>query len=73
MTLTPKIIKTEDDYEAALARIEEVMDAEVGTPEGDELELLSLIAEQYEDKTAPISPPDPISAIRFRIEQEGLF
>ncbi len=72
MTLTPKIIKTEEDYEAALARIEEIMDAEVGIPEGDELELLSLLVEQYEDRTAPISPPDPISAIRFRMEQAGL-
>lgn len=72
MTLTPKLIKTEADYEAALARIEEVFAAHPGTPEGDELELLTLLVERYEEQEFPVALPDPVTAIRFRMEQEGL-
>lgn len=71
-TVKAKVIKTEADYEAAMARIEELLDAKSGTPGADELELLSTLVELYEKKTFPIEPPDPASAIRFRMEQQGL-
>src|SRR5215471_19411778 len=70
--MKPKIIKTEAEYRAALARIEKIFDARPGTPKGDELELLLLLVETYEDKVYPIDPPDPIAALRFRMEQAGL-
>ena len=67
-----KIIKTEAEYQATLARIEKIFDAKPGTPKGDELELLLLLVETYEEKTYPVDSPDPIAALRFRMEQEGL-
>lgn len=67
-----KLIKTEQDYEAALSRIEALLDAELDTPEGDELELLSALVEIYEDAHYPIDLPDPIEAIKFRMDQLGL-
>jgi HTH-type transcriptional regulator/antitoxin HigA len=67
-----KVIKTESEYAAALARIEKLMDAKPGTPHGDELELLSLLLHDYEEKVFPIARPDPVAAIRFRMEQQGL-
>ncbi|HZR16249.1 MAG TPA: DNA-binding protein [Verrucomicrobiae bacterium] len=67
-----KIIKTKREYEAALARIDKLMDAAPNTPQGDELELLSLLVHDYEEKKFPIAKPDPIAAIRFRMEQQGL-
>ena len=67
-----KPIRTEKDYDAALARIEELWDAESGTPESDELEALSIIIKAYEEKSHPIEPPDPIEAIKFRMEQMEL-
>jgi len=67
-----KIIKTEEDYNLALNRIEKLMDASPETSEFDELELLSTLVEIYEDKHYPISMPDPVSAIKFRMEQLGL-
>src|SRR5579864_2455433 len=70
--MKPKIIKTEAEYEATLARIEMIFDAKPGTAKGDELELLLLLVETYEDKAYPIDLPDPITALRFRMEQEGL-
>ena len=70
--MKPKLIKTKADYEAALKRIEEVFDAAPGTPEMDELELLSMLVEQYEEREFPIDLPDPVSAVRFRMEQQGL-
>ena len=70
--MKPKIIKTEGEYQAALARIEKIFDAKPGTPKGDELELLLLLVETYEDRMYPIDPPDPIAALRFRMEQQGL-
>lgn len=65
-------IKSEQDYQQALARIDELMDAEPDTPEGDELEVLATLVETYEDKHFPIESPDPIEAILFRMEQMGL-
>lgn len=67
-----KVIKTEEDYQKALARIEPLMDAEAGTPEGDELELLSALVGLYEEKQYPITLPDPVEAIKFRMDQMGL-
>ena len=67
-----RLIKTEEDYTRALDRIEDLMDAEAGTAEADELELLSTLVEMYEEKEYPIGLPDPIEAIKFRMEQLGL-
>jgi HTH-type transcriptional regulator/antitoxin HigA len=70
--MTYKIIKTNDDYQAALSRIDELMDAEPDTSEGDELELLVTLVELYEDKKYPIEMPDAIEAIKFRMDQMNL-
>ncbi len=67
-----KILKTEADYEAALERVEALMDAKPGTAKADELELWSLLVETYEREHYPIDPPDPIEAIKFRMDQMGL-
>lgn len=67
-----KLIKTEEENEAALKRLDEIFDAEPGTPEGDEAELLTALIEMYEKKAYPIDLPDPIEAIKFRMEQQGL-
>ncbi len=66
-----KPIRTEKDYEAALARVEELMDAELGSPEGDELDVLVDLVELYESKHEPMGYPSPLAAIEFRIEQGG--
>ncbi|MBY0522279.1 MAG: hypothetical protein K2R98_02720 [Gemmataceae bacterium] len=70
--MKPKVIKTEAQYEATLRRIEKIFDAKSGTAKGDELELLVLLVENYEENAHPIDLPDPIEALRFRMEQEGL-
>lgn len=70
--MQPKLIKSQADYQAALARIEEIFDSSPGTAEGDELELLSKLVEIYEEEQFPMDLPDPVSAIRFRMEQQGL-
>ena len=70
--MTYKIIKNEQDYEAALSRIDELMAADPDTPEGDELELVATLVELYEKKAHPIELPDPIEAIKFRMDQMGL-
>ncbi len=70
--MKPKIIKTEQDYEAALAIAESLMDASPGSPEEDTLELWSLLIEQYELKHYPIDAPAPVEAIKFRMDQLGL-
>ncbi|ANO35466.1 DNA-binding protein (plasmid) [Vibrio breoganii] len=67
-----KPIKTADDNRAALARIEQLWDAEPNTPEGDELEVLATLIEAFEEANYPIAPPDPIEAIKFRMDQQGL-
>jgi len=64
-------IKTELDYAAAMRRIEAVWGADPGTPEGDELDVLVTLAEAYERQNYPIALPDPVEAIKFRLEQEG--
>jgi len=70
--MRPKVIKTEADYKAALARLNELLEAKPETPEGDEFELWVALVETYEDVQFPIELPDPITAIRFRMEQAGL-
>lgn len=67
-----RLIKTEAEHEKALFRIDQLMDAKPGTAEMDELELLTALVEMYEERHYPISPPDPIEAIKFRMEQLGL-
>ena len=67
-----KPIRTEEDYESALSRIEEIFDAERDTPEGDELEILASLIEVHEKKHYPIGLPDPIEAIKIRMEDLGL-
>jgi HTH-type transcriptional regulator/antitoxin HigA len=68
---TMKIIKSEKEYRAALQRLEEIFDAKKNTSLGDELELLSLLIEQYEKEKYMIAFPDPIEAIQFRMDQMG--
>ena len=67
-----KLIKTESEYEAALARVDKLMDAKSGTARGDELEVLSLLIHDYEARVFPMAKPDPVAAIRFRMDQQGL-
>ena len=64
-----KPIKTEGDYRAALKRLEEIFDAKLGTPESDELEILGLMVDDYENRNYPIEAPDPIEAIKIRMEE----
>jgi HTH-type transcriptional regulator/antitoxin HigA len=64
-----KAIKTERDYDLALLRLEQIFHAEIDTPEGDEAEVLSILLEKYEEVNYPIEMPDPIEAIKFRMEQ----
>ena len=68
--MKPKVIKTDRDYKAALACIEQLMAQ--AQPDEAELELWSLLVEKYEEERFPITTPDPIEAIRFRMEQAGL-
>ena len=65
-------IKSEQDYEKALSRIEQLMDSNIGTKAGDELDVLSTLVESYESMHHPILPPDPIEAIKFRMDQLGM-
>jgi HTH-type transcriptional regulator/antitoxin HigA len=65
-------IKSEEDYQAALKRIDEIFDAGEDTPEFDELDILATLVEKYEDKNFPILPPEPVEAIKFRMEQMGI-
>ena len=67
-----KPIRTEADYENALAEIARLWGAKVNTPEGDRLDVLATLADAYESERDPMDPPDPIEAIKFRMEQEGL-
>ena len=67
-----KPIRTEKDYEAALARVDELMDAVPGSPEGDELDVLVDLVELYESKHEPMGYPSPLAAIEFRMDQGGL-
>lgn len=65
-------IRTEADYAAALSEIEQLFDAELGTPEGDRLDVLVTLVEAYEEKHCPILPPHPIAALEYYMESRGL-
>jgi HTH-type transcriptional regulator / antitoxin HigA len=67
-----KPIRNERDYDAALAQVERLWGAKSGTPRGDRLDVLSTLIEVYESEHFPMDPPDPIEAIKFRMEQQGL-
>jgi HTH-type transcriptional regulator/antitoxin HigA len=67
-----KPIRSEADYEAALAEVERLWGARSGTPEGDRLDVLATLIDAYESEHHPMDPPDPIEAIKFRMEQQGL-
>lgn len=67
-----KIIKTEEDYNKALKRLEFIFDASANTAKGDEADLLGMLIERCEDEHYPIEAPDPIEAIKFRMEQMNM-
>ncbi len=72
--MKPKLIKSAKAHKTALARVYELLQQEprAGSPEADELELLALLVEDYEDKHFPVPPPEPLEAIKFRVEQMGM-
>jgi len=65
-------IRNNKDYQNALKRLEEIFDAKKGSEEGDELEILSILIDKYENERFPIGLPGPIEAIKFRMEQMGM-
>lgn len=67
-----KPIRTESDYRSALNRLELIFDAEIGTPDSDEADILGLLIDEYEKKHYPIDAPDPIEAIKIRMEEMQL-
>ncbi|MNH89968.1 Antitoxin HigA [compost metagenome] len=67
-----KPIRNQEDLSAAFVRVEQLWGADIGSPEGDELEILALLIEKYEDEHYPMPPSDPIEAIKFRMDQQGL-
>ena len=67
-----KPLKTEADYQAALVRMEAIFDAKIGTPESDEADILALMIDDFENKHYPIEAPDPIEAIKIRMEEMNL-
>jgi HTH-type transcriptional regulator/antitoxin HigA len=72
MTDNLRPIRTKADYKAAMTEIERLWGAKSGTPKGDRLDVLATLVEVYEAKHYPMDPPDPIYAILFRMEQQGL-
>lgn len=72
MTSELKPIRTKADYKRALAELEHLWGAKSGTPEGDRLDVLATLLDAYETEHCPMDPPDPIEAIKFRMEQQGL-
>ncbi len=67
-----KLLKTEEEYAVALKRLEILFDSPADTPEVDEADILGLLIEKYEDEHYPIETPDPIEAIKFRMEQMNM-
>src|ERR1700726_4604883 len=67
-----KPIRTEADYENALSEVEDLWGAKSGTPKGDRLDVLATLIDSYEAEHYPMEPPDPVEAIKFRMEQQGL-
>jgi len=72
MAAEVKPIRSEADYEAALAEIERLWGARSGTPDSDRLNVLATLVDAYKSEHDPIDPPDPIEAIKFRMDQQGL-
>jgi len=72
MTDRVKPIRSAKDYEVALAEVEKLWGAKSGTPSGDRLDVLATLIDAYESEHYPMDPPDPIEAIKFRMEQQGL-
>jgi HTH-type transcriptional regulator/antitoxin HigA len=70
--MTIKILKTKKDYQEALERFEEIFQAKIGTKESDEADVLSLLIGKYEENHFVINAPDPLEAIKYRMEQQGL-
>jgi len=70
--MKPKVIKNEVEYQEALVYLDTLMDAAPGSPLEEELELFSILIEKYEQEHFPIPLPDPVEAIKFRMEQQGL-
>jgi HTH-type transcriptional regulator/antitoxin HigA len=70
--MNPKVIKTQADYQTASAYLETLMEAQPGTREAEELELFAVLLDSYEREHFPIGLPDPVEAIKFRMEQQGL-
>ncbi len=69
--MTIKPIKTKKDYQQALARLEVIFDSKKGSAKGDELEILAMLIDNYENEHFPVGFPDPVEAIKFRMEQLG--
>ena len=67
-----KLIKTESDYQMTLRKLEDIFDAPIGTPESDEADILGILIDEYEKKHYPIDAPDPIEAIKIRMEEMHL-
>jgi HTH-type transcriptional regulator / antitoxin HigA len=72
VTMQIKPLKTESDYQEALVRLEQIFDALPDTPDGDELEILGILVDHYEESRFPVDFPDPVEAIKFRMEQMGM-
>ena len=72
MTAELKPIRSEADYATALAEVAQLWGAKSGTPAGDRLDVLATLIDAYEAEHHPIDPPDPVAAIKFRMEQQGL-
>ena len=72
MTAEVRPIRTKRDYEAALKEVERLWGAKAGTSEGDRLDVLATLVDAYEAEHYPMDPPDPVEAIKFRMEQQGL-
>lgn len=72
MTNELKPIRTKADYKRAVAEVERLWGAKSGTPKGDRLDVLATLIDAYEAEHFPMDPPDPIEAIKFRMEQQGL-
>jgi len=70
--MTIKILKTKKDYQEALERFEEIFQAKIGTKESDEADVLSLLIGKYEENHFVINAPDPLEAIKYRMDQQGL-
>ncbi len=69
--MTIKPIKSKNDYKQALTRLELIFDAKKGSADGDELEILGMLVDNYENDNFPVGFPDPVEAIKFRMEQLG--